>query len=213
MSDHDLSSRETTACRRGSSSGRPPSSARPLRRPCPAFRRLASGRTTRDTNTRPCQPSSKWPTTTWSGRPWSFSSRRHARGGREHDRRIKIPNACLGVNVRYVAPFAMLRAEKARFVSRRQESGSSTEPRVRAAGVAFMLISPVWLGRSRRRAATSGTSSSGTGRLANGLSHHSSSAWSMVQGVRPLAKSTAASRRLRGCAPGPRQKPSPWRTQ
>jgi hypothetical protein len=31
-------------------------------------------------------------------------------------RRIKIPNACLGVNVRYVTPFAMLRAEKARFV-------------------------------------------------------------------------------------------------
>jgi len=31
-------------------------------------------------------------------------------------RRIKIPNACLGMNVRYVTPFAMLRAEKARFV-------------------------------------------------------------------------------------------------
>ena len=31
-------------------------------------------------------------------------------------RRIKIPNACLGVDVRYVKPFAMLRAEKARFV-------------------------------------------------------------------------------------------------
>ena len=31
-------------------------------------------------------------------------------------RRIKIPNACLGMGVRYVTPFAMLRAEKARFV-------------------------------------------------------------------------------------------------
>jgi hypothetical protein len=31
-------------------------------------------------------------------------------------RRIKIPNACLGLNVRYVTPFTMLRAEKARFV-------------------------------------------------------------------------------------------------
>jgi Domain of unknown function (DUF4411) len=31
-------------------------------------------------------------------------------------RRIKIPNACLGMSVRYVTPFAMLRAEKARFV-------------------------------------------------------------------------------------------------
>jgi uncharacterized protein DUF4411 len=31
-------------------------------------------------------------------------------------RRIKIPNACLGLDVRYVTPFAMLRAEQARFV-------------------------------------------------------------------------------------------------
>lgn len=31
-------------------------------------------------------------------------------------RRIKIPNACLGMSVRYVTPFAMLRAEKAGFV-------------------------------------------------------------------------------------------------
>jgi hypothetical protein len=31
-------------------------------------------------------------------------------------RRIKIPNACLGLNVRYVTPFAMLRTEQARFV-------------------------------------------------------------------------------------------------
>jgi hypothetical protein len=31
-------------------------------------------------------------------------------------RRIKIPNACLALNVRYTTPFAMLRAENARFV-------------------------------------------------------------------------------------------------
>lgn len=31
-------------------------------------------------------------------------------------RRIKIPNACLGLNVQFTTPFAMLRAEKARFV-------------------------------------------------------------------------------------------------
>ena len=31
-------------------------------------------------------------------------------------KRIKIPNACLGMNVRYVTPFAMLRAEHARFM-------------------------------------------------------------------------------------------------
>ncbi|HEX6506929.1 MAG TPA: DUF4411 family protein [Chloroflexota bacterium] len=31
-------------------------------------------------------------------------------------RRIKIPNACLGLGVRYVTPFAMLRAEQAKFV-------------------------------------------------------------------------------------------------
>jgi Zn-dependent peptidase ImmA (M78 family) len=31
-------------------------------------------------------------------------------------KRIKIPNACLGLNVRYVTPFTMLRAEKARFI-------------------------------------------------------------------------------------------------
>lgn len=31
-------------------------------------------------------------------------------------RRIKIPNACLGLGVRYVTPFTMLRSEKARFV-------------------------------------------------------------------------------------------------
>ena len=31
-------------------------------------------------------------------------------------KRIKIPNACLGLSVRYVTPFTMLRAEKARFI-------------------------------------------------------------------------------------------------
>lgn len=31
-------------------------------------------------------------------------------------KRIKMPNACLGLNVKYVTPFTMLRAEKARFV-------------------------------------------------------------------------------------------------
>lgn len=31
-------------------------------------------------------------------------------------RRIKIPNACLSLNVRYITPYAMLRTEKARFV-------------------------------------------------------------------------------------------------
>jgi hypothetical protein len=31
-------------------------------------------------------------------------------------KRIKIPNACLALNVKYVTPFTMLRAEKARFV-------------------------------------------------------------------------------------------------
>lgn len=31
-------------------------------------------------------------------------------------KRIKIPNACLALGVKYVTPFAMLRAEKARFV-------------------------------------------------------------------------------------------------
>ena len=31
-------------------------------------------------------------------------------------RRIKIPNACLGLNVPYITPYAMLRAETARFV-------------------------------------------------------------------------------------------------
>jgi hypothetical protein len=31
-------------------------------------------------------------------------------------KRIKIPNACLGLNVRYVTPFTMLRVERARFV-------------------------------------------------------------------------------------------------
>lgn len=31
-------------------------------------------------------------------------------------KRIKIPNACLGLRVRYVTPFEMLRAERARFV-------------------------------------------------------------------------------------------------
>jgi hypothetical protein len=31
-------------------------------------------------------------------------------------KRIKIPNACLGMNVRYVTPFAMLRGEHARFM-------------------------------------------------------------------------------------------------
>jgi hypothetical protein len=31
-------------------------------------------------------------------------------------KKIKIPNACIGVGVRYVTPFEMLRAERARFV-------------------------------------------------------------------------------------------------
>ena len=31
-------------------------------------------------------------------------------------RRIKIPNACLGLNVQFVTPFAMLRSENAKFV-------------------------------------------------------------------------------------------------
>jgi hypothetical protein len=31
-------------------------------------------------------------------------------------KKIKIPNACLGVGVRYVTPFEMFRAERARFV-------------------------------------------------------------------------------------------------
>lgn len=31
-------------------------------------------------------------------------------------RRIKIPNACLGLGVRYMSPFEMLRTERARFV-------------------------------------------------------------------------------------------------
>ncbi len=31
-------------------------------------------------------------------------------------RRIKIPNACLGLNLRYITPYAMLRTESARFV-------------------------------------------------------------------------------------------------
>jgi hypothetical protein len=31
-------------------------------------------------------------------------------------KRIKIPNACIGLNIRYVTPFGMLRAERARFV-------------------------------------------------------------------------------------------------
>jgi hypothetical protein len=31
-------------------------------------------------------------------------------------KRIKIPNACLGLGVKYVTPFTMLRMEKARFV-------------------------------------------------------------------------------------------------
>jgi hypothetical protein len=31
-------------------------------------------------------------------------------------RRIKIPNACLGLNVQYVTPFSMLRSETARFI-------------------------------------------------------------------------------------------------
>ncbi|HVA07331.1 MAG TPA: DUF4411 family protein, partial [Acidimicrobiales bacterium] len=31
-------------------------------------------------------------------------------------KRIKIPNACLGLSVRYVTPFEMLRTERARFV-------------------------------------------------------------------------------------------------
>jgi hypothetical protein len=86
-----------------------------------------------------------------------------------------------------------------------QEPKPSTEPGVRAGGVSCRLCSPVWPGSSCLRLATSGSKSSGTGRLANGLSHHSSSAWSTVHGVSWLAKRTAASRRLRGCAPGPRQ--------
>jgi hypothetical protein len=31
-------------------------------------------------------------------------------------KRIKIPNACLGMGVRYLTPFEMLRTERARFV-------------------------------------------------------------------------------------------------
>jgi hypothetical protein len=31
-------------------------------------------------------------------------------------RRIKIPNACLGLDVHYITPFSMLRSEQARFV-------------------------------------------------------------------------------------------------
>ncbi len=31
-------------------------------------------------------------------------------------KRIKIPNACVGVGVRFMTPFEMLRAERARFV-------------------------------------------------------------------------------------------------
>jgi L-ascorbate metabolism protein UlaG (beta-lactamase superfamily) len=31
-------------------------------------------------------------------------------------KKIKIPNACLGVGARYVTPFEMLRVERARFV-------------------------------------------------------------------------------------------------
>jgi len=31
-------------------------------------------------------------------------------------KRIKIPNACLGLHVRYLSPFEMLRIERARFV-------------------------------------------------------------------------------------------------
>ena len=34
-------------------------------------------------------------------------------------KRIKIPDACLGVGVRYVTPFEMLRTERARFVIQR----------------------------------------------------------------------------------------------
>jgi len=34
--------------------------------------------------------------------------------------RIKIPNACLGLGVRYMTPFQMLRTEQARFVLRPQ---------------------------------------------------------------------------------------------
>ncbi|MDA8074633.1 MAG: DUF4411 family protein [Actinomycetota bacterium] len=31
-------------------------------------------------------------------------------------KKIKVPNACVGVGVRYVTPFEMRRAERARFV-------------------------------------------------------------------------------------------------
>lgn len=31
-------------------------------------------------------------------------------------KRVKIPNACIGVNVKYMTPFAMLRKKRARFV-------------------------------------------------------------------------------------------------
>lgn len=31
-------------------------------------------------------------------------------------RQVKIPNVCIGVNVKFMTPFAMLRKEKARFV-------------------------------------------------------------------------------------------------
>jgi len=31
-------------------------------------------------------------------------------------KRIKIPNACMGVGIRHMSPFEMLRCEKARFI-------------------------------------------------------------------------------------------------
>jgi len=40
--------------------------------------------------------------------------------------RIKIPNACIGLGLRYANPYEMLRAERARFVLRAKRSDNST---------------------------------------------------------------------------------------
>jgi hypothetical protein len=37
-------------------------------------------------------------------------------------KRIKIPNACIGLNVRFMTPYEMLRRERARFVLGRSEA-------------------------------------------------------------------------------------------
>jgi len=44
------------------------------------------------------------------GGPWLHEVVAHS------TKKIKIPNACIGVGVRYVSPFRMLRAELARVV-------------------------------------------------------------------------------------------------